>query len=60
MRRMEPVPCLPSNPAASCLASADRPWRPTSSTLHDRYLQRLYYRFYYGRPRITADNRARV
>jgi hypothetical protein len=60
MRRMELVPCLPSGPVASCLASADRPWRPTSSSLQDRCSQRPYYRFYYGRPRITADNRARL
>ncbi len=47
MRRMEPVPRLFSDLAASCLASADRPWRRTSSSRPNRYPQRPYYRFYY-------------
>ncbi|MGH3833461.1 MAG: hypothetical protein ACRDRS_24005 [Pseudonocardiaceae bacterium] len=57
---MEPVPRLSSNPAASCLASADRPWRLTPSSRPDRCPQHPYYRFYYGRPRIVADNSARL
>jgi hypothetical protein len=60
MRRMAPVPRLPSDPAASHLARADRPWRPTSSSQPDCCPQRPYYRFYYGRPRIIADNSARL
>jgi hypothetical protein len=60
MRRMAPVPRLPSDPAASRLARADRPWRPTSSSQPDCRPQRPYYRFYYGRPRIIADNSARL
>jgi hypothetical protein len=54
---MAPVPHLPSGPAASRLARADRPWRPTSSSLFDRCPQRAYYRFYYGRPRIVVDTK---
>ena len=60
MRRTGPVPCLSSDPAASCLASADRPWRPTPSSLPNRYPQSPYYRFYYGRPRIITDNSVRL
>ena len=60
MRRMAPVPHLPSGPAASRLARADRPWRPTSSSLFDRCPQRAYYRFYYGRPRIVVDTMVAV
>lgn len=47
MRRMEPVPCLPSSPAASCLTRADHPWCPAPSSLSDRCPWRPYYRFYY-------------
>ena len=59
MRRMAPVPCLPSGPSASRLSRANRPWRPTSSNRSDRCPQRPYYRFYYGRQWIIADNSAR-
>lgn len=45
MRRTEPVPHLPSDPAASRLARDDRPWCPTPA---DRYPWRPYYHFYYG------------
>jgi hypothetical protein len=58
MRRMAPVPHLPSGPAASRLGRADRPWRSTSSSLFDRCPQRAYYRFYYGRPRIVVDTKS--
>ena len=63
---MEPLPRLSSHPAASCLAGADRPWRPTSSSRPHRYPQRPYYRFSYSRPRIVgrpgivAENSARL
>ncbi len=60
MRRMEPVLHLPSGSTASCLARADRLWRPTSSGLLDRCLQRPYYCFYYRDPRIIADNGATI
>ena len=53
---MEPVPHLTSHPAAPYLAWADRPQRPTSSIQPDRSRQRPYYHFYYGRPKIVADN----
>jgi hypothetical protein len=60
MRRMEPVPHLPSGPVASCLTTADRSWRPTSSSRSDRCPQRPYYRFYYGRPGIVAERSAHL
>jgi len=41
--------------AASRLARADRPWRPTPSSLFDRCPQHPYYRFYTGGPRIVVD-----
>jgi hypothetical protein len=60
MRRMEPVPHIPSDPATSCLARADRPWYPTSSSLSDRCSQRPYYRFYYGNLRTIVGVRTHL
>ena len=57
---MEPAPRLSSGPAASCLARADRPWHPTSSSRPNCYPQRPYYRFYYGRPGIIAGISTRL
>jgi hypothetical protein len=53
MRRMEPVPRVPSDPDMSHLASDDRPSRPIPSSLSDRFPQRPYYRFYYAA--VTSD-----
>jgi hypothetical protein len=53
MRRMAPVPRIPSGPTTSDLARADRPSRRTSSSLPNRFPQRPYYRFYYAA--VTSD-----
>jgi len=60
IRRIAPVPRLPSGPRASRVARADRPWRLTWSSRPDLCPPRLYYRFHYGRPRVIADNSARL
>jgi hypothetical protein len=60
MRRMAPVPCLPSDPSASRLSSANRPWCLTPSSLSCRCPQRPYYCFYYDRPWIISENSARL
>jgi hypothetical protein len=47
MRRMAPVPRIPSCSSMSRLARQDRAWCPTLSMLSERFPQRPYYRFYY-------------
>jgi hypothetical protein len=59
MRRMAPVPCLPSDPSTSRLSTAYRPWCPIRSSLSCRCPQRPYYCFYYDRPWIISENSAR-
>jgi hypothetical protein len=53
MRRMAPVPRIPSDPGMSYLAGDDRLSRPRPSSLFDRFPQRPYYRFYYAA--VTSD-----
>ena len=48
MRRMTPVPRIPSGPGMSYLARDDRPLRPIPSDPVHRFPQLPYYRFYYA------------